>query len=170
MVRFGGFYGGFGGLGPFFRWFERGDIKWLILDLLRDKPRHGYEIIKELESRFCGFYAPSAGSVYPTLQMLEEMGFVRSAEEEGKRIYSITELGIGELKTHKEKVDSIWDKTEHWEAFRMYDLNDLFEELADLKKIVRMKMRAHSLTQEKLNKIRKIISRAKDEIVTILKS
>ena len=171
MVRFGGFYGGFGGIGPFFgRWFEKGDIKYLILDLLNDKPRHGYEIIKELESKFCGFYSPSPGSVYPTLQMLEEMGLVKSEERDGKRIYEITDKGKTELKQHKKKVDSLWDNMEHWESFHMHDLNDLFEELADLKKMVRMKMRAHGFTQEKLRKIQKIISKAKDEIITILKS
>jgi len=171
MVRFGGFYGGFGGYGPFFRrWFEKGDIKYLILDLLTDKPRHGYEIIKELESRFCGFYTPSAGSVYPTLQMLEEMGLVKSKERDGKRIYEITDKGREDLKAHKEKVDSIWDHTETWESFRMHDLNDLFEEIADLKKMVRSKMRAHGFTQEKLKKIQKIILKAKEDIVAVLRS
>ena len=56
------------------RFFERGDLKYVILDLLTDKPRHGYEIIRELEDRFHGFYTPSAGKVYPTLQLLEDMG------------------------------------------------------------------------------------------------
>jgi DNA-binding PadR family transcriptional regulator len=169
MVRFGGMHGVFGS-GSFFRWFERGDIKYLILDLLAEKPRHGYEIIKELEARFCGFYTPSAGSVYPTLQMLEDLGFVRSQEGEGKKTYEITDKGREELKEHQAKVGSIWDATEHWQSFRMHDLNDLFEELSDLKKVVRGKMRAHGLTAEKLKKIQKIISSAKNEILEVLKS
>jgi DNA-binding PadR family transcriptional regulator len=173
MVRFGGFYSRYsGGFGPFFRFkgFERGDIKFLILDLLMDKPRHGYEIIKELESRYCGFYSPSPGTVYPTLQMLEDLELVKSNEQDGKRVYEITEKGKAELKERKEKVDSMWDQAEHWRSFRMHDLNDLFEDLAELKKFVRMKMHAHDLNAEKMKKIRKIVTDAKDEILSVLKS
>ena len=63
--------------GPFRRGrvFEQGDLKYVILRLLSEKPRHGYEIIKELEERFGGAYAPSAGTVYPTLALLEDMGY-----------------------------------------------------------------------------------------------
>jgi DNA-binding PadR family transcriptional regulator len=172
MVRFGGFYTGFGGFGPFFRssGFERGEIKYVILYLLADKPRHGYEIIKEMESRFCGFYAPSPGTIYPTLQMLEDLGLVHSKEEDGKRIYEITEKGKQELQERKEKLESLWEKLENWRSFRMEDLNDLFEDLAQLKKHVRMKMHGHGLNPEKLKRIRKIIRRAKEEIIEVLKS
>ena len=55
--------------------FESGEVKYVILRLLKEKPRHGYEIIKELEERSGGRYAPSPGIVYPTLTMLEEMGY-----------------------------------------------------------------------------------------------
>ncbi len=170
MVRFGSFYGG--GFGPFFKgqWFERGDMKYLILDLLSEKPRHGYEIIKQLEARFCGFYSPSPGSVYPTLQMLEDQGFVKSKEQDGKRTYEITEEGRQEVKKQKERVGSFRDRSERWKNFRMDDLNDLFEDLADLKKFVRMKMHAHGLTDEKMKRIRKIISHAKEEILDVLKT
>src|ERR1051325_4057114 len=138
MVRFGGF-SRFGKVFPP-QWFARGDIRYLILDLLNEKPRHGYEIIKELESRFCGFYTPSAGSVYPTLQMLEELELVEVREENGKKIYSITEKGKAELKEQREKVEDIWGRMEGWGSFRMHDLNDLFEDLSELKKLVRLRM------------------------------
>lgn len=168
MVRFGGFYHNsriFPG-----KWFERGDIKYLILDLLNEKPMHGYEIMKELESRFCGFYMPSAGTVYPTLQMLEELGWVRSRQDGGKNIFEITEEGSVELKKEREKVDNLWETTSGWEFSGMPDLNDLFGELGDLKKFVRMRMKARGLTPDKLKKIRKIITTAKDEILEVLKA
>lgn len=169
MVRFGGFYSGFGGgFGPFFR--EKGNLKYLILDLLADKPRHGYDIIKELESRYCGFYAPSPGTVYPTLQLLEDMGLVVSTQQDGKRTYEITQKGKEELKQRKERVDNMWDQAEAWKSHRMEDLNDLFEDLAELKKFVRMKMHARGLSAEKMKKIRKIIAQAKEDILAILKS
>ncbi len=171
MVRFGGFYSKFGGgFGPFFKGFERGDIKYLILDLLMEKPRHGYEIIKELESRYCGFYTPSAGTVYPTLQMLEDLDWVKSKEQDGKRVFEITEKGKEELKNRKQRVESIWDQAEHWKSFKLEDLNDLFEDLAELKKFIRGKMHSRGLNAEKMKRIRKIVSQAREEILEVLKS
>ena len=82
------------------RLFGRGDIKFLLLDLLTERPKHGYEMIKEIESRFSGFYSPSPGSVYPTLQMLEDRGYVRSITEDGKRVYSLTDEGRTYLDDH----------------------------------------------------------------------
>src|SRR5437879_11538079 len=62
--------------GPFggARVFDQGHLKYVILRLLEEKPRHGYEIIKEIEDRFAGMYSPSPGTIYPTLTMLEDLG------------------------------------------------------------------------------------------------
>jgi DNA-binding PadR family transcriptional regulator len=87
--------------------FYKGDLKYVILDLLKDKPSHGYEIIRELESRIQGFYTPSAGSVYPTLQMQEDMGYVHSAEQDAKKIYTITEEGRKFLAEQTGAIDKI---------------------------------------------------------------
>jgi|SRR5579862_7193462 len=93
--------------------FERGDMRFLILSLLENKPMHGYEVMRELERRFDGRYAPSAGTVYPTLQLLEELGYVSSAEEDGRRrVYTITDDGRAHLNEHRERVDAIWTRTE----------------------------------------------------------
>jgi DNA-binding PadR family transcriptional regulator len=74
--------------------FEQGDLKYVILQLLSEKPRHGYEIIKALEEKFAGAYAPSAGAVYPTLALLEDLGYATvTLEEGGKKVYTITEAG-----------------------------------------------------------------------------
>ena len=66
--------------------FGRGDLKYALLDLLQERPKHGYEMIKELESRAGGFYTPSAGAVYPTLQLLEDRGWVTAETTEGKKV------------------------------------------------------------------------------------
>src|SRR5919202_6931168 len=82
--------------GPFGggRMFEQGDLKYVILRLLEEKPRHGYEIIKELEERFGGLYSPSPGTVYPTLTMLEDLGYARAtAGEAGENSYGSTPRG-----------------------------------------------------------------------------
>src|SRR5579871_556534 len=90
--------GPFGQEGPFGpggreRFFGRGDMKYALLELVQERPMHGYEMIKALEAKSGGFYSPSPGSIYPTLQMLEEGGYVISNEVEGKKVYTITESG-----------------------------------------------------------------------------
>ena len=77
-------------------------MKFLLLEILKDGPRHGYEMINGLEGRFRG-YKPSPGSVYPTLQMLEEGGFVTSKEIDGKKVYTITETGLRLLEERGER-------------------------------------------------------------------
>jgi len=73
--------------------FHKGDVKYIILDLLKDGPKYGYEIIRALEEQSHGFYRPSPGAVYPTLQMLEEMGHAGSNDRDGKKVYTITDDG-----------------------------------------------------------------------------
>src|ERR1700682_1634015 len=70
---------------------RRGDVKYLLLETLREGPMHGYDVLRKLEERHEGRYRPSAGSVYPTLQMLEDGGFLTSETVEGKRVYAITD-------------------------------------------------------------------------------
>lgn len=92
------------------RWFEAGDMKYVILKLLRDKPRHGYEIMKELEDRLHGCYSPSPGTVYPTLQWLEDEGLVVARDVEGKKVYELTDAGRAFLDEHKDTVEDIFDR------------------------------------------------------------
>jgi DNA-binding PadR family transcriptional regulator len=99
--------------GPFGRgrMFEQGDLKLVILQLLEEKPRHGYEIIKELEERSNGRYTPSAGTIYPTLTMLEDLGYAEvKPEDGGKKVYEITEAGRQHLKENQPAVDEILDR------------------------------------------------------------
>jgi DNA-binding PadR family transcriptional regulator len=91
--------------------FEQGDLKYVILQLLDEKPRHGYEIIKALEDRFGGMYSPSAGTVYPTLTLLEDLGYASvNVEEGGKKVYAITDEGKAYLAQNKSAVDDIFER------------------------------------------------------------
>jgi DNA-binding PadR family transcriptional regulator len=72
---------------------RRGNVRAAILAVLRDQPMHGYQVIQELENRTSGRWRPSAGSVYPTLQMLEDEGLITSQEVEGRKTYTLTEAG-----------------------------------------------------------------------------
>ncbi len=82
---------------------RRGDVRTGLLSLLADKPMHGYDLIGELEQRSGGMWRPSPGSIYPTLQMLEDEGLVTSEEQDGKRVYSITDAGRAELEERRER-------------------------------------------------------------------
>ena len=91
--------------------FEQGDLKYVILRLLAEKPRHGYEIIKEMEERFSGAYAPSAGTVYPTLTLLEDLGYATvTPQEGGKKVYAITPEGEKYLEENKSAVEDIFER------------------------------------------------------------
>jgi DNA-binding PadR family transcriptional regulator len=98
------------GRGRRHQWFESGDMKYVILKLLRDKPRHGYEVMKDLEERMHGCYSPSPGTVYPTLQWLEDEGLVIARDVEGKKVYEITDQGRAFLEEHKDVVEDIFDR------------------------------------------------------------
>ncbi|HWH02347.1 MAG TPA: PadR family transcriptional regulator [Gemmatimonadales bacterium] len=92
------------------QWFGSGDMKYVILRLLQDKPRHGYEVMKELEERMHGCYSPSPGTVYPTLQWLEDEGLVKVQDVNGKKVYEITDQGRAFLDEHKDVVEEIFDR------------------------------------------------------------
>jgi len=153
------------------RLFEQGDLKYVILRLLEEKPRHGYEIIKELEGRFGGSYAPSPGTVYPTLTMLEDMGYARVVPEEGgKKIYEITDEGRKHLAEHSGTVNDIFERiarlVEGFTDAPMMELNGAFQRLARAT-IKTATTNVHD--KETIDKIREIIRKAADEIDALTK-
>jgi len=89
-----------GGPGPFFRGrakVSRGDVRIAALYLLSEEPMHGYQIMQELAERTGGVWSPSPGSIYPTLQQLEDEGLVSSEKRDGKKVYHLTESGRAEV-------------------------------------------------------------------------
>jgi DNA-binding PadR family transcriptional regulator len=91
------------------RVFEQGDLRYVILQLIAEKPGHGYELIKEIEDRLGGAYSPSPGTVYPTLTLLEELGYLTLAPGDGaKKAYTITEEGREALARNKTTVEAIF--------------------------------------------------------------
>jgi len=110
---FGPFGGGFGPGGRGGRMFRAGkmladgDLRLIVLALLEDGPRHGYDIIKALEERSHGIYSPSPGVVYPTLTYLEAAGFANATSEGNKKVYAITAAGRTHLDENREVVDTV---------------------------------------------------------------
>jgi DNA-binding PadR family transcriptional regulator len=98
-----------GGRGRLGRLFEHGDLRFVILQLITEQPRHGYDLIKAIEEKVGGAYAPSPGVIYPTLTMLEELGAIAVAESQGtKKLYSITDEGRAMLEANRPAVDAIF--------------------------------------------------------------
>ncbi len=87
--------------------FGHGRLRLYLLKLLDESPRHGYDVIRELEDRFLGLYSPSAGTVYPRLAALESDGLVTHAEEEGRKVYRITDAGRSELRDRQGELDDL---------------------------------------------------------------
>jgi DNA-binding PadR family transcriptional regulator len=102
-----GFGRGFGGRGGG-RLLGHGDLRLLLLALIGEKPSHGYDLIRAVEERFAGAYAPSPGAVYPTLTMLEEQDYISAEAAEGsKRLYAITDAGRAFLQENAAQVEGI---------------------------------------------------------------
>ena len=88
---------------------RRGDVRSAILVLLAEQPMHGYQVISELDERTGGRWRPSAGSIYPTLQLLEDEGLVRSEEVDARRVFSLTDAGTAEVARRGEAAGVPWE-------------------------------------------------------------
>ncbi|NHN89588.1 PadR family transcriptional regulator [Acetobacter conturbans] len=89
------------------RLFDYGEMRLLVLSLISEKPTYGYELIKTIEEKFGGSYTPSPGVIYPTLTWLDEAGYIRPAEEEGRKSYHMTPEGEVFLTTNRAGLDEI---------------------------------------------------------------
>jgi DNA-binding PadR family transcriptional regulator len=104
---------------------RRGDIRLVLLEALLEGDAHGYELIRRLEHRSAGLWRPSAGSVYPTLQLLEEEGLITGRDEAGKRVFTVTDAGRAE--TERIASRPMWEEPGGGRGRR--DLRDAMEQL-----------------------------------------
>jgi DNA-binding PadR family transcriptional regulator len=147
--------------------FQKGDLKYVILDLIKDKPRHGYEIIRELEELSYGFYKPSPGAVYPTLQMLEEMGYAISTEQEGKKVYAITEQGLEFLEKQNDLAAGVRSRIKNrWSFKNIGRMALVMKEYHALEHLLGQVLR--SLDAERAQRVREVLVRAYNDIDSIL--
>jgi DNA-binding PadR family transcriptional regulator len=147
--------------------FPRGDLKYIVLDLLKEKPRYGYEIIQAIGERSSGTYKPSPGVIYPTLQMLEEMEYARSEERDGKKVYSITDNGLKFLDERKREADEVRSKIKHrWSFSNIKRMAQLMKEYHNLEEL--LKQGCRSLDEDKAGRIHDALSRTYEEIEVIL--
>jgi DNA-binding PadR family transcriptional regulator len=133
------------------RFFEAGEVRLAILSQLEEGPKHGYQLMKEMKERSGGVYSASAGSVYPTLQQLEDEGLVDAALLNGRRTYNLTPAGRAELAKDPESVRQIWERAERCEDWS-----------GPLTALMRASLQAASTG--KTDRVRKILDRARREI------
>jgi DNA-binding PadR family transcriptional regulator len=141
---------------------RRGDVRAAVLALLNERPMHGYEMIKELEERTDGAWVPSAGSIYPTLQMLEDEGLIRGEDVEGRRRFTLTESGEAE---QREKAA----EKPPWEAVRA----DAAPEMIRLGESVRKLHHAvrqvfHAADESQQREVRELLDETRRRIYAIL--
>jgi DNA-binding PadR family transcriptional regulator len=147
----------------------RGHLKMIILEMIKERPRHGYDVIKAIEEKFHGFYSPSAGSVYPLLQELEDQDFVASSDESGKKIYSITKNGEQELTANTDKFSEMREHLRH----RFGDMGrygELMREMGDVTQFVFARLRASGTGDtETIKRLRVAIANFKSDVEEILR-
>jgi DNA-binding PadR family transcriptional regulator len=160
-------FAGFGGGRE--RFFDNGHLRLVILQLIADQPNYGYQIIKSIEERLSGSYAPSPGVVYPTLTLLEEEGFATvTSTEGGKKLYAATEEGRQHLKTNQALLKAIFGKIDHaGRAFGRGRSPQIERAVMNLHLALKMRAARGGLNQEQTGKIAEAIdaaARAIDEI------
>ena len=167
--NFGPPFGRRGGFGPE-RFFEKGDLKYVILDLLKDQPRHGYDVIRALEESLGGFYNPSPGSVYPTLQLLEDQGYLTSSQLDGKRVYAITDEGRSFLAGRSEMVEKLRARMEERRGFGgSAEAGELFGEMRQLGMLLfRLGSSGALHDPDRLRRLREVVVRARREVEALI--
>ena len=148
---------------------DRGVVRYLILDAIVQRPRHGYEIIQAIEERSAGTYRPSPGVVYPTLQMLEELGHTRVEEHEARKVYAITPDGKRDLGEHIEEVQEFYQNAGEgsWEDFAD-DLRDLTRRVGRMFKAIGRSARRGRLTPSAMKRLRVVLDEAIAKIEAIV--
>ncbi len=147
---------------------RRGDIKFLLLELLSDRPSHGYDLIKAMENQYGGFRRLSPGSVYPTLQLLEEGGYLTSEQISGKRVYTITEQGRQLLteRVQQENTDSPRDAFKSFFKGKPEGFMELRNQATELAAAVMQVARSGNV--ERMNRVRELLEQTKREIYAML--
>ncbi|OKJ10493.1 PadR family transcriptional regulator [Kitasatospora sp. CB01950] len=140
---------------------RRGDVRASLLALLRERPMHGYEMITEIGERTGGVWRPSPGSVYPTLQLLEEEGLIKANEESGKKLFELTEQGRAEAEQGTESPWAEAGRRDDWEA-----VQEVGAALAAVDHAVRQVMMTG--TEEQRAKGLAVLAEAKKKLYLIL--
>jgi DNA-binding PadR family transcriptional regulator len=143
------------------RFFDHGDLRLVVLKLIADKPSHGYELIKAVETAAGGAYTPSPGVIYPTLTLLEELGYVTAADAGGgKKLYTITDEGRAFLEANSQPVHGLFTRMAEAAAQSAAFSPQIMRARENLKTALRLKLTSGSLTPEQVAAIAKVMDDA----------
>jgi DNA-binding PadR family transcriptional regulator len=143
----------------------RGEVRYLILDAIAEQPRHGYDVIRTIEQKSGGAYRPSPGTIYPNLQMLEEMGHAVASEEQGRKVYSITDDGKQELEDHADEVAETYDRfREGCDYAGRFDFGDLGKRIGRMMRSIRSGLRHGRIGGVEWKEIQRVIENAAKEV------
>ncbi|MEO7178540.1 MAG: PadR family transcriptional regulator [Allosphingosinicella sp.] len=159
-------FGGGGPRGRRGRMFESGELRLVLLKLIADQPRHGYDLIRAIEELTHGSYAPSPGVVYPTLTMLQDMGLIQEAAAEGTRkAYSITAEGEAHLAERSDEVEALIERlTGAGEGKRRAGGKPIQRAVANLLSALWHRVTADDTSEERLHEIAAILDEAAQKI------
>ena len=153
------------GRGPGRRFFQQGQVRLALLSLIQEKPGHGYELMKRLEERSGGTYKASAGTVYPVLQQLEDEGLARVQEDDGKKVYHLTDAGAEEILRNKEDIEGIWKRATGWKDWGANMGPETAEIWGSFGRLTKAAFKAAARSDfEKTEKVREILDRARKEL------
>ncbi|MDR3516111.1 MAG: PadR family transcriptional regulator [Azospirillaceae bacterium] len=137
------------------RVFDHGDLRYVILRLIAEKPRYGYDIIKAIEEMVAGAYSPSPGVIYPTLTLLEELGYASlGLDEGGKKLYTITPEGTAYLDANRVTVDMIFARIEDTRSAQADgQAPQLVRAMENVKLALRLRLARGPLSDEQLRAV-----------------
>lgn len=143
------------------RFFDHGDLRLVLLKLVGDRPSHGYELIKAVEQAVGGAYSPSPGVVYPTLTLLEELGYVtESAGGGARKLYTVTPEGQAFLEANRRQVDGLFARMADAAASSTAGAPALLRAQENLKTALRLKVTGAALTPAQVEAVAKVLDEA----------
>ena len=148
------------------RMFESGELRLVLLKLIADEPRHGYQLIKAIEELTEGDYAPSPGIVYPTLTMLEDMGFIREQKsKDSKKVFEATDDGRAHLEENADEVDDLIDRLEgHGRTRRHGQRPEIGRAIGNLMTALRNRVATEGWNEDLLEEVIDILDEASQRI------
>jgi DNA-binding PadR family transcriptional regulator len=150
---------------------ERGLVRWLVLDAIAAQPRHGYEIIQAIADKSRGTYRPSPGVIYPTLQMLEDVGHARTLVQGDRKTYEITSSGASELREHEAEVAEFYGgsegESEGWER-HAEDVADVMKRVGRIVRLFKRAMRRGRVRPSTMRKLKAILDDALGKIEDLI--
>lgn len=148
------------------RMFDGGELKLVLLKLIEEQPRHGYDLIRDIEERTSGAYAPSPGVIYPTLTMLDDMGLIEEQKGDGaKKLFAITTAGQAYLTERTDEVEALFARLQDIGSRRSRtNGGPIMRAMGNLRSVLQQRLSAGEIDSEMLHKVAEVIDEAVQKI------